>query len=76
MEQDCVSIFFANSALSIQKEEDFECSQKIDKSELEELCEDIDMAELCKKIEESEQYDASFDNDLYDLCEVVEKKER
>lgn len=74
MERDCVSTFSANSGLEVIHEE-FEHSENIDKCGLDEICEVIDMVELCKKVEDFEKFDVNYDNELYEICVAVENRE-
>lgn len=50
----------------------FELSGTVDKLQLEEVCEDIDLFELCEDVEKSVMFDAEYDDMLYQICDLVE----
>lgn len=71
MESVCVSSFFVKNECGA-KSGKFESTEKVDEQQLKEVCEDMDMAELCKIIEQIESFDPIYDDALYQICAMVE----
>lgn len=73
MDRVVVSALFANT----EDSEMFECSQGIDKCGLKEICEDIDLMNLCEEAETNiKLFDPTYDDEMYQICALVENNMR
>ncbi|KAJ0169451.1 hypothetical protein K1T71_015038 [Dendrolimus kikuchii] len=64
MERVCVSAFFVSS--------EFKSNENDKKRELDEMCEDRDMVELCENVEKTDIFDSEYDTNLYEICTTIE----